>query len=74
MFPTKDVECPTCHECVAVRINRDGFLQQKVLSRFGIYPWKCGACGTVFLFRKRGHSGRRRHASHSSSSGTRRRA
>ena len=40
---------------VAMRINRNGFLQRHVLGHFGIYPWKCGACGVVFMFRKRGH-------------------
>ena len=74
MYKTKEVECPTCQECVAVRINREGFLQEKVLGRFGIYPWKCGACGTVFLFRKRGHSGRKRHVSRTASDSSRRRA
>jgi hypothetical protein len=50
-----DVKCPTCNAIVAMRINRNGFLQRSVLGRFGIYPWKCGACGVVFLYRKRAH-------------------
>jgi hypothetical protein len=37
-----------------MRVNRNGFLQQQVAWRLGYYPWKCGACGTVFLYRKRG--------------------
>jgi hypothetical protein len=49
-----EVVCPTCKGTVAMRINRSGFLQEKVLSFFGIYPWKCGACGVAFLYRKRG--------------------
>jgi hypothetical protein len=61
---TPEVVCPTCHSCTAMRINRNGFLQRKVLRIFGIYPWKCGACGSNFLFRRRGHMHQSsRHAS-----------
>jgi hypothetical protein len=38
-----------------MRVNRSGFLQRHVLGHLGLYPWKCGACGTHFLFRRRGH-------------------
>jgi hypothetical protein len=38
-----------------MRINRNGFRQRNVFGHFGIYPWKCGACGVVFLHRKRGY-------------------
>jgi hypothetical protein len=38
-----------------MRINRNGFWQRSVLGHFGIYPWKCGACGTAFMYRRRGH-------------------
>jgi hypothetical protein len=38
-----------------MRVNRSGFLQRNVLGRLGLYPWKCGACGTLFLYRRRGH-------------------
>jgi len=51
---THEVECPTCKANVAMRINRDGFLQRRVLTLFGLYPWKCGACGAGFLYRSRG--------------------
>jgi hypothetical protein len=44
-----------------MRVNRNGFLQRRVLGFFGIYPWKCGSCGSGFLYRKRGQ----RHRSHS---------
>jgi hypothetical protein len=50
-----EVRCQTCNAAVAMRINRNGFLQRHVLGHLGIYPWKCGACGAVFLFRRRGH-------------------
>jgi transposase-like protein len=59
MKPPLDVVCPACKNRTAMRINRNGFLQRRVLGLFGIYPWKCGSCGTAFLYRKRGQ----RHAS-----------
>ncbi len=37
-----------------MRVNRNGFLQRRVLWMFGYYPWKCGNCGSTFLYRKRG--------------------
>jgi hypothetical protein len=37
-----------------MRVQRSGFLQESVLVHFGIYPWKCGSCGSLFLFRSRG--------------------
>ena len=49
------VMCPKCSAAVAMRINRNGFWQRSVLGHFGIYPWKCGACGVAFLYRKRGN-------------------
>jgi hypothetical protein len=47
------IACPKCKGCAAMRINRSGFLQRKVLGLVGIYPWKCGACGSVFLWPQR---------------------
>lgn len=60
MAHNSDVVCPTCGANVAIRINRAGFMQQNVLWRFGVYPWKCGGCGVTFLSRKRGEKPRRR--------------
>ncbi len=54
MPPTSDVVCPTCTASVALRVSRTGFLQKVILARLGIYPWKCGACGSTFLSRNRG--------------------
>ena len=52
---TNLVICRRCGAGVAIRINRSGFLQRNVLGHFGLFPWKCGACGCVFLFRRRGY-------------------
>lgn len=57
MTSLKEVVCPTCDASVAMRISRSGFWQKMVLASVGIYPWKCGACGTVFRCRHRGYHG-----------------
>jgi transposase-like protein len=54
MTRTKKVVCPTCNNSSAMRVQRNGFLQESVLTHFGIYPWKCGSCGRMFLYRSRG--------------------
>jgi hypothetical protein len=54
MQPSNPVICRKCKAGVAIRINRNGFLQRRILGHFGLYPWKCGACGRAFLFRRRG--------------------
>jgi hypothetical protein len=50
-----EIACPTCKGSAALRINRNGFLQRRVLGLLGIYPWKCGACGAGFLWPRRGN-------------------
>jgi hypothetical protein len=55
MIRSSLVICPTCDGNAAMRVNRAGFWQRNVLGYFGIYPWKCGACGSTFLYRRRGH-------------------
>jgi hypothetical protein len=68
MAHTSDVSCPTCGAAAGMRVNRTGFMQQSVLCHFGIYPWKCGACGVTFLSRNRGEKPhRRRHGDGSES-------
>ena len=58
MMLSRESRCPACRSTSALRINRSGYLQQKVLGLFGIYPWKCGACGVSFLCRCRGYKHR----------------
>ena len=60
MKSNSDVVCPSCKSAAAMRINRTGFLERRVLNAFGIYPWKCGACGSKFLLHRRGI----RHSKH----------
>ncbi len=58
MARKNEVRCPTCSGDSVLRVHRNGFLQRSVLGHLGIYPWKCGACGTSFLFRSRGYRAR----------------
>ena len=47
------VYCPACGGDRARRTERKGFLQKRVYSFFGYYPWHCPACKHAFLLRKR---------------------
>jgi hypothetical protein len=48
-----EVQCPGCGNHHPHRLERRGFLEKKVLPKFGYYPWMCGHCRTSFLIRKR---------------------
>lgn len=72
METTTPVICLKCGGGLAMRINRSGFWQLKVLSILGYYPWKCGACGRVFMVRRRSDRSRsksKKSPSKSSNSG-----
>jgi len=53
-----------------MRVKRSGFLQESVLVLLGIYPWKCGSCGRMLLFRSRGTRTRSSKLVHQSSPAT----
>jgi hypothetical protein len=36
------------------RVGRHGFLEKKIFPLFGFYPWECGSCRIVKLFKNRG--------------------
>jgi len=55
MTRNKKVICPNCKNSTAMRVQRSGFLQESVLGHLGIFPWKCGSCGRMFLYRSRGY-------------------
>ncbi|HEV2644869.1 MAG TPA: hypothetical protein VGU46_00740 [Acidobacteriaceae bacterium] len=61
-----DATCPKCKRSAALRLNRTGFFERKVLRLLGIYPWKCGACGSSFFWPRRTH----RDSSHLLHAGT----
>jgi DNA-directed RNA polymerase subunit RPC12/RpoP len=48
------MRCPECHEISMHRVSRSGFLETKILSRFGYYPWECPNCEIKRLLRARG--------------------
>ena len=48
------VECPRCGSNYMRRVKRSGFLEGRVCSIFGYYPWKCTKCLGNFLIKRRG--------------------
>jgi predicted RNA-binding Zn-ribbon protein involved in translation (DUF1610 family) len=67
MTRTKNAICPNCKNSTAMRVQRSVFLQESVLGHLGIYPWKCGSCGRMFLYRSRGTRTRSSKLVHQSS-------
>lgn len=56
--------CKFCHSTDVLRIARHGFLQRKVYSLFGFFPWECPHCRRISLLADRGNPpGRYRSAS-----------
>jgi hypothetical protein len=49
------------------RVSRHGFLEKKIYPLFGLYPWECGYCRMVKLFRNRGPRRSRRHTAEAQS-------
>jgi hypothetical protein len=50
---TPKVLCPNCGDNHPRRLERKGFMQQRVYPLLGYYPWVCGACKSTFMMRKR---------------------
>ena len=50
---TTKIHCPHCGDSRPRRMERKGFLQERVLPVLGYYPWVCAACKSTFLMRKR---------------------
>jgi DNA-directed RNA polymerase subunit RPC12/RpoP len=57
------VQCPRCDSRYLTRTSREGFLEGKVYSMFGYFPWHCKGCGGSFLIKKRGQPARHHHHS-----------
>lgn len=49
-----EIACPACGSRRLRRLPRSGFLQKRVYSFFGYYPWECPICRQVRMFRERG--------------------
>ena len=48
-------QCPFCGASRSLRREeRHGFVQVRLLSWFGLYPWECGLCRRVSFHRHRG--------------------
>jgi predicted RNA-binding Zn-ribbon protein involved in translation (DUF1610 family) len=48
-----ELRCPTCGLNYLRRIHRRGFLQMRVYSLFGYFPWECPVCREPMLLRVR---------------------
>ena len=49
-----DKTCSTCQSRQFRRINRNGFMQHRVLTRLGYFPWECILCRRRMFFRDEG--------------------
>lgn len=58
----RPVLCPRCGSEYMKRLRRVGFLQGKIYSVLGYYPWRCTKCLGDFMLRRRGAP--RRHREH----------
>lgn len=47
------IACPKCSSGHVRREERKGFLEERVYSYFGFYPWQCYKCRHKFLYKKR---------------------
>ena len=50
---SEGIHCRYCRSLRVFRVYRQGILQERVYPVFGIYPWKCKACGAFMLLRRR---------------------
>lgn len=50
-----DLKCASCGNDLR-RLSRNGFLERKVYSYFGYYPWECPICRQrIFVKKKNKH-------------------
>ena len=54
------LQCPSCGYSPIRREERKGFLQMRIYSLFGYYPWICVACKKTSFVRKRFERRRKR--------------
>ena len=52
------MRCPNCASGTLRREAREGFLEDKVYSWFGYFPWSCYLCRKRTMVRDRGSSKR----------------
>jgi DNA-directed RNA polymerase subunit RPC12/RpoP len=51
--------CPNCSSVEMTRVQRRGFMQERVYPKLGLYPWECPFCREVHLLKSRGRGYRR---------------
>ena len=51
---TTDVKCVGCGNKLR-RLAREGFLERKIFSFLGYFPWECVMCRKRLFFRDDGH-------------------
>jgi hypothetical protein len=47
------VACPHCGTTRVRRVERKGFMQNRIYPMFGLYPWYCRECRTYSMLRRR---------------------
>jgi hypothetical protein len=47
------VRCQKCGGDRVYRVERKGFMQEKIYPCFGYYPWRCISCRNHVMLRKR---------------------
>ncbi len=47
------VHCQKCGSDRVYRVEREGFMQEKIYPLFGYYPWRCMKCRDRVMLRKR---------------------
>ena len=47
------VHCRKCGSDRVYRVEREGFMQEKIYPLFGYYPWRCKICRVHVMLRKR---------------------
>ena len=45
------MQCKKCGSSLR-RVPRNGFMQKKVYTLFGFYPWECPVCRTTTMHKK----------------------
>ncbi len=54
MSSVKDrVHCRKCGSDRVYRVEREGFMEEKIYPLFGYYPWRCKICRDHVMVRKR---------------------
>jgi hypothetical protein len=49
-----DMTCKKCKHGNLFRVNREGFLENRVYNRWGYYPWLCASCKRRSIVKARG--------------------